>query len=89
MIFEFGLFLGKMGRNRVFAIAPKKKEASEFHILTDLLGITLGKYDTEAINPQSAVASACRQIKDKIERPSYYEKEKVLLEQMRKKFTQC
>lgn len=42
VLFEMGLFIGRLGRDRVFFIVP---EASDFHIATDLLGITPGKYD--------------------------------------------
>src|SRR5665213_1494192 len=43
VIFELGLFIGKLGRSRSFIIMPDKPI---FHIPTDLLGISTGKYDT-------------------------------------------
>lgn len=42
VLFELGLFIGKLGRNRSFFIVP---ENTTFHLPTDLLGITPGKYE--------------------------------------------
>lgn len=54
-LFEMGLFWGKLRRNRVFAIVPSEVNerndliadvtVKEFHILSDLQGLTLLKYD--------------------------------------------
>lgn len=42
VLFELGLFIGKLGRERVFFIIP---DDTSLHIPTDLLGITPGKYN--------------------------------------------
>lgn len=42
VLFEMGLFIGRLGRERVFFILP---EGADIHIPTDLLGITPGRYD--------------------------------------------
>ncbi len=42
VLFELGLFIGKLSRDRVFFIIPEK---TDLHIPTDLLGVTPGKYD--------------------------------------------
>lgn len=42
VLFELGLFIGKIGRKRSFIVMP---DNSEFHLPTDLLGITPGKYE--------------------------------------------
>lgn len=44
VLFELGLFIGKLGRDRSFIIVPEK---SDLHIPTDLIGITLGKYECD------------------------------------------
>ncbi len=63
VIFEFGLFTGRLGRNRCFLVAPRAVE--NFHIPSDLLGITMADYDEDYLsaNPVSAVGSACAKIK--------------------------
>lgn len=42
VLFEMGLFIGRLGRDRVFFILP---DGADIHIPTDLLGITPGRYD--------------------------------------------
>lgn len=42
VLFEMGLFIGRLGRDRVFFILP---EGADIHIPSDLLGITPGRYD--------------------------------------------
>ncbi|HKN71448.1 MAG TPA: nucleotide-binding protein [Terriglobales bacterium] len=42
VVFELGLFMGKLGRDRVFVVTPKR---SNLRIPTDLAGITLGRFD--------------------------------------------
>lgn len=42
VLFELGLFIGKLGRERVFFVIP---DGTSLHIPTDLLGITPGKYN--------------------------------------------
>lgn len=63
VIFEFGLFTGKLGRDRVFFVRPDK---CELHLPTDLLGITPGVYDPnrEDGRLQAATAPACNQIRE-------------------------
>jgi hypothetical protein len=45
LIFELGLASGIIGKNRVFAIHPRGIE--NFHLPTDLYGITFGNYNNE------------------------------------------
>jgi tetratricopeptide (TPR) repeat protein len=63
VIFEFGLFIGRLGRNRVFFIVP---DGSDLHLPTDLLGITPGRYNPnrEDGRLQAATGSACNQIRE-------------------------
>lgn len=42
VIFEFGLFVGGLGKERVFYLVPK--ESGEIHLPTDLIGVTPGQY---------------------------------------------
>lgn len=42
VLFEMGLFIGRLGRDRVFFIVP---DGADIHIPSDLLGITPGHYD--------------------------------------------
>ncbi|EOX1815423.1 TIR domain-containing protein [Vibrio cholerae] len=65
VIFEFGLFVGKLGRNRVFFVIP---DGSDTHIPTDLLGVTAGKYDPNRQDGslQAATGAACNEIRQLI-----------------------
>ncbi|MEZ8916850.1 TIR domain-containing protein [Vibrio lentus] len=67
VIFEFGLFIGKLGRERVFFVLP---EGSEAHIPTDLLGVTPGKYQSnrEDGRLQAATGAACNQIRQSMKK---------------------
>ncbi|MGY3901273.1 TIR domain-containing protein [Aeromonas lusitana] len=62
VLFEFGLFVGKLGRERVFFIIP---DGSDTHVPTDLLGVTPGKYDPKRQDNslQAATGAACNQIR--------------------------
>src|SRR5574342_679666 len=57
VLFEIGLFIGKLRRDRVFFIIPEK---TDLHIPTDLLGVIPGKYDPnrEDKNFQAATGPA-------------------------------
>ncbi|MBW0435211.1 nucleotide-binding protein [Leptospira yasudae] len=63
IIFEIGLFIGKLGRERVFFIIPN---GSELHIPTDLSGVTPGFYesDREDKNYEAATGAVCFQIRN-------------------------
>jgi tetratricopeptide (TPR) repeat protein len=65
VIFEFGLFVGKLGRQRVFFIIP---EGEDVKIPTDMLGITLGKYDPNRHDKsyQAATGAFCNQLRTQI-----------------------
>ena len=65
VLFELGLFIGKLGRERVFFIMPNK---GDLHIPTDLVGITPGKYDSNRSDGslQAATGPVCHQIRTQI-----------------------
>ncbi|MET0026991.1 MAG: TIR domain-containing protein [Candidatus Thiodiazotropha sp.] len=67
VIFEFGLFVGRLSRDRVFFITP---ETNDFHLPSDLLGLTPGKYNPnrEDGSLQAATGPACNQIRQAIKR---------------------
>lgn len=62
VVFELGLFMGKLGRERVFAVAPK---GHKLRIPTDLIGITLGSFvpDREDKNLKAAFGPFCNQVR--------------------------
>lgn len=67
VLFEFGLFVGKLSRQRVFFVIP---EGEDVRIPTDLLGITPGKYDPNRQDKsyQAATGAACNQIRTQIKK---------------------
>lgn len=65
IIFEFGLFLGKLGKDRVSFLIPRNTE--NFHLPTDLIGITPGTYDNSRIdNLNSSLEPFCNKIRKKL-----------------------
>jgi hypothetical protein len=73
-VFEMGLFWGKLRRERVFFIVPEAsgasfegKELTEFHIPSDLHGLTLLTYEVRPEQYDAAVSIACDTISEKIE----------------------
>lgn len=65
VLFEFGLFIGKLGRDRVFFLLPA---TGELHLPTDLLGVTPGRYETNRTDGsmQAATAPACFQMRNQM-----------------------
>lgn len=65
VLFEFGLFMGKLGRENVFFVIPENCE--ELHLPTDVLGITAGiYYERSDGNIRSAVNAFCEDVKEAI-----------------------
>jgi hypothetical protein len=69
VIFEAGLFLGALGRHRVFIAEDR---TASIKIPSDYNGITCVTYDGSRIerDPQSAVRSACNEITNRINNPT-------------------
>ncbi|HXG98321.1 MAG TPA: nucleotide-binding protein, partial [Gemmatimonadales bacterium] len=63
VIFELGLFIGKLGKNRCFFVIPRGGDA--LHLPTDLVGLTPATFDSSRSdrNWQAALVPACFQIK--------------------------
>ncbi|SDY19590.1 TIR domain-containing protein [Nitrosomonas sp. Nm33] len=67
VLFELGLFIGKLGRDRVFFVIP---DGVNIHIPSDLIGITPGKYNPhrEDGSLQAASGAVCSQIRNQIKK---------------------
>lgn len=67
IMLEFGMFIGRLGKERSFIVRPK---GVDMRLPTDLLGIITAKYDQERAmrEPVAALGSACTQIADAIAR---------------------
>jgi predicted nucleotide-binding protein len=61
LILEFGMFVGKLGLNRVFFIIPKN---TNLHLPTDILGINPGFYEANRTdkNIEASLGAVSRQI---------------------------
>lgn len=68
VVFEMGLFVGALGRNRSYIIMPRTEES--VHLPTDLLGIKPATFDPnrEDENLLAALGPACNQIRRAIDR---------------------
>lgn len=60
VIFELGLFIGKLGRFRAFAVQP---HGTDIQLPSDLKGMSIASYDPDSVNIDAAVGPACRQIR--------------------------
>lgn len=68
VVFELGLFIGRLGRGSGFIVAPR---GHSLHLPTDLLGTTPALYDATraAKEPEAALGHACNEIRRIITRP--------------------
>jgi len=60
VIFEAGLFIGKLGRRRSFIVRPR---GILMQVPSDLDGITVADYDRSKANVTAAVGAACTRIR--------------------------
>lgn len=63
VIFELGLFIGKLGRRRAFVVHPGK---SAIVLPSDLLGITTAVYDPDDKNLDDALEPVCNRIRNAV-----------------------
>ena len=62
VLYELGLYTGKLGRKNTFYLQPETPP-TDFHLPTDLIGVTPGKYDSANIdNVVAAVSPFCSQL---------------------------
>lgn len=64
VVFETGLFIGRLGRKRVFLVMPRGID--NLHLPTDFIGITLGNYDPNRTDLASALGAFCSKVKTQI-----------------------
>jgi O-acetyl-ADP-ribose deacetylase (regulator of RNase III) len=70
VIFELGMFIGRLGRDRTFMLSPKpSRNRPAVSLPSDLSGVTTAHYDEGRIyrEPRAAVAPACSQIRQQLE----------------------
>jgi hypothetical protein len=67
VLFELGLYVGRLGRKRTFIIQPR---GNELRVTTDLAGVTVVTFDPDRgdQNLRAALGPACNQIRESIKR---------------------
>jgi tetratricopeptide (TPR) repeat protein len=68
VLFELGLFMGKLGRDRAFFVMPDN--VADLHLPSDLVGLTPAKYEGARTdgNMQAATGPACQSIRQQIKK---------------------
>jgi len=71
VIFELGLFIGKLGQNNVFYVIP---ENETIHLPTDLLGVNPGLYNSKRSdkNLLAALGPFCNQVRIQLKEFKYF-----------------
>jgi hypothetical protein len=68
VLFELGLFMGRLGRDRNFFICPRGSGKDQLHLPSDLSGITPSSYDPNAANLQASIGAALVELKQSLRR---------------------
>lgn len=69
VVFESGLFIGKLGLDRVFLVKPRGRTGDiPLRIATDLAGITIGTYQDDRMDGRlkAALGPFCNQVRKKV-----------------------
>jgi hypothetical protein len=71
VIFELGLFVGRLGKRRCFIVMP---DNIDMHIPTDLVGVTPAKYsgDRDSSEIAAALGPACHEIRQAMKLQGFY-----------------
>ncbi|HEX5736266.1 MAG TPA: TIR domain-containing protein [Blastocatellia bacterium] len=80
VVFELGLFIGHLGKERCFILVPD--DSTDFHLPTDLAGITPATYETDRRdkNIRAATGPACEEIRDAIRKQGFLTEERAIPE---------
>ena len=70
VIFELGLFIGKLGQSKVFYVVPDNET---IHLPTDLLGVSPGYYNSKRVdkNLLAALGPFCNQVRSQLKEFKY------------------
>lgn len=66
VLFELGMFVGRLGRKRSFIVMPRGVD--NFRIPTDLLGLSVLYFDPQQKDLGMALAKPCEDIREEIEK---------------------
>ncbi len=69
VIFELGLFIGHLGKERCFIVQPREED---LRIPTDIIGLTPATYDKHHPNLTAALGVACSQIEQQISKLGFF-----------------
>lgn len=69
VVFEAGLFIGRLGRNKTFLVTANNSEGSiKLKLPSDLHGVMTARFDPEASNLSAELGPVCQLIRDSIRR---------------------
>ncbi|GAB0152334.1 TIR domain-containing protein [Marinobacterium sp. BA1] len=71
VLFELGLFIGKLSKKRCFIIAPSEPA---IHLPSDLWGFSIATYDAEREDIAGAIGPACHEIRQAIKKHGLYKR---------------